>query len=206
MSDPGRVLTYGELEGHADGLGRTLRSLGTGSGDLVGLCLERSAELVVGALGILKAGGAYVALDPSCPQERLRFILRDAGVRVLVGSSETPTALRSEAAFVEVDLAHRAPPAAGAGTAATADENDAAYVIYTSGSTGVPKGVIVEHKSLMNLIRWHQCAFALTEADRATQIASPGFDAAVWQIWPYLTIGASIHIPRREPDGRRCPP
>jgi amino acid adenylation domain-containing protein len=198
VSDPKRVLNYEELDGHADHLGRTLRSLGIESGDLVGLCLERSAELVVGALGILKAGGAYVALDPSYPQERLAFTLRDVGARVLVGGSATPTALRSEAAFVEVDLAHPAPPAVGVGTAPAAGENDAAYVIYTSGSTGVPKGVMVEHKSLMNLIRWHQGAFALTPADRGTQIASPGFDAAVWEIWPYLTIGASIHIPSDE--------
>jgi non-ribosomal peptide synthetase component F len=132
VSDPKRELSYGELDGHADHLGRTLRSLGVESGDLVGLCVERSAELVVGALGILKAGGAYVALDPSYPQERLTFMLRDAGARVVVGSSGIPTALRSEAAFVEVDLAHRAPPAVGVGTAPTAGDNDAAYVIYTS--------------------------------------------------------------------------
>ena len=113
VSDPKRVLTYGELDGHGEQLGRTLRSLGVESGDRVGLCLERSAELVVGALGILKAGGAYVALDPSYPQERLTFLLRDVGARVLVGSSATPTALRSEAAFVEVDLAHPAPRRSG---------------------------------------------------------------------------------------------
>src|ERR1700727_1944389 len=98
VSDPRRALSYGQLEGHAEDLALTLRSLGVESGDLVGLCVERSAELVVGALGILKAGAAYVALDPNYPQERPAFMLRDAGAHVLVGSSATPAALRSQVA------------------------------------------------------------------------------------------------------------
>jgi amino acid adenylation domain-containing protein len=92
---------------------------------------------------------------------------------------------------------------AGPGVAVAGGGNDAAYLIYTSGSSGNPKGVMVEHRSLLNLIRWHQRAFALTSADRGTQIASPGFDAAVWEIWPYLTAGASIHVP---PDEIRADP
>ena len=203
VSDSQRVLTYGELDRYADELGRRLRSLGVGSGDFVGLCVERSAELVVGALGILKAGGVYVALDPSYPQERLSFMLRDSGAGILVGSSGTPSALRSGAAFVDVDLACSAPQVAGLGVAVAGGGNDAAYLIYTSGTSGDPKGVLVEHRSLLNLIRWHQRAFALTSADRGTQIASPGFDAAVWEIWPYLTAGASIHVP---PDEIRADP
>jgi amino acid adenylation domain-containing protein len=203
VSDPKRTLSYCQLEGHAEDLARTLRSLGVESGDLVGLCVERSAELVVGALGILKAGAAYVALDPKYPQERAAFMLHDAGARVLVGSSATPTALRSQAAFVEVELSHRAPPIAAVETPPSAGENALAYVVYTSGSTGVPKGVMVEHRSVANLVRWHRRAFALTATDRGTQIASPGFDAAVWEIWPYLTTGASLHIP---PDEIRADP
>lgn len=198
VSDPRRVLSYGQLERHAEDLARTLRSLGVESGDLVGLCIDRSAELVVGALGILKAGAAYVALDPTYPQERLEFMLRDTGAQVIVGNSATPRGLRSQAAFVEAELSQRTPPVAAVETPASGDENDAAYVVYTSGSTGVPKGVVVEHKSVANLVRWHRRAFALTAADRGTQIASPGFDAAVWEIWPYLTTGASIHIPPDE--------
>jgi amino acid adenylation domain-containing protein len=165
--------------------------------------VERSAALVVGALGILKAGGIYVALDPSYPQERLSFMLRDSGAEVLVGNSGTPVALDSEAVFVDVDLAHPAPPVSGLGVAPAGGGNDVAYLIYTSGSSGAPKGVMVEHRSLLNLTRWHQHAFAVTPADRGTQIASPGFDAAVWEIWPYLTAGASIHVP---PDEIRADP
>ena len=190
VSDSQGVLTYGELDGHADELSRRLRSLGVDSGIFVGLCFERSAALLVGALGILKAGGVYVALDPSYPQERLSFMLRDSGAGILVGSSGTPRALHSEATFVDVDLAHLPPPVAGFSVAAAGGGNDAAYLVYTSGSSGAPKGVIVEHRSLLNLIRWHQREFALTSADRGTQIASPGFDAAVWEIWPYSDRGS----------------
>jgi amino acid adenylation domain-containing protein len=203
VSDSQRVLTYGELDRFSDELSQRLRSLGVDRGVFVGLCVERSVALAVGALGILKAGGVYVALDPSYPQERLSFMLRDSGAGILVGSSETPRALCSEATFVDVDLAHLTRPAAGLGVAAAGGGNDAAYLIYTSGSSGNPKGVLVEHRSLLNLIRWHQRAFAVTPADRGTQIASPGFDAAVWEIWPYLTAGASIHVP---PDEIRADP
>jgi amino acid adenylation domain-containing protein len=198
VSDSQRVLTYGELDSYADELGRRLRSLGVDRGVFVGLCVERSAALVVGALGILKAGGVYVALDPSYPQERLSFMVRDSSAGILVGSSRTPRALRSEATFVDIDLDYLAPAVAGLSVAVAGGGNDAAYLVYTSGSGGVPKGVTVEHRSLLNLIRWHQRAFEVTPADRGTQIASPGFDAAVWEIWPYLTAGASIHIPSDE--------
>ena len=198
VSDSRRVLTYGELDRYSDELGWRLRALDVDSGIFVGLCIERSATLVVGALGILKAGGIYVALDPGYPPERLSFMLRDSGAAVLVGSSETPTVLRSGAVFVDVDLTHPALPMARIGLARAADTNDGAYLIYTSGSSGAPKGVVVEHRSLLNLIRWHQRAFSVTPSDRGTQIASPGFDAAVWEIWPYLAAGASIHVPADE--------
>jgi amino acid adenylation domain-containing protein len=198
VSGPDETLTYGQLERRANQLAHRLRALGVDRDRPVGLCLERSAALVVGAVGILKAGGAYVALDPSHPQERLGFMLRDSGADVLVSSGPVAAQLdTAEAAVValdegrpELDLEPTVAPVAGAG--------DLAYVIYTSGSTGAPKGVLVEHASLRNLIVWHRRAFAITEADRGTQIASPAFDAAVWEMWPYLTAGASIHIPTDE--------
>jgi non-ribosomal peptide synthetase component F len=84
---------------------------------------------------------------------------------------------------------------------------DLAYVVYTSGSSGEPKGVMIEHAALLNLVRWHQAAFAVGPDDRASQVASPGFDAAVWEIWPYLACGAAIHVPaedvRLDPVGLR---
>jgi amino acid adenylation domain-containing protein len=200
VSGPDEMLTYGELERRANQLANHLRTLGLDRGRVVGLCLERSAALIVGALGILKAGCAYVALDPNHPEERLGFMLRDSGADVFVSSGPVAAKLDTGEAVVvaldtgraELDLEPTVAPDPGDSGGALA------YVIYTSGSTGTPKGVPVEHTSLRNLIFWHQRAFAITEADRGTQLASPAFDAAVWEVWPYLTAGASIRIPTDE--------
>lgn len=200
VSGADETLTYGQLERRANQLAHRLRALGVDHDRPVGLCLERSAALVVGALGILKTGSAYVALDPSHPKERLGFMLRDSRAKVLVTSGTVAAQLDAvETAVValnpggaELELEPTAVPETGR------PAGDLAYVIYTSGSTGTPKGVLVEHASLRNLTFWHRRAFAITEADRATQIASPGFDAAVWELWPYLTAGASIHVPTDE--------
>jgi amino acid adenylation domain-containing protein len=200
VSGPDETLTYGQLERRANQLAHRLRALDVDRYPLVGLCLERSAALVVGAVAILKAGCAYVALDPSHPRERLGFMLRDSGAGVLVTSGPVGARLGTAEAGVvaldaggaELDLEPTVAPAA------SEPAGDLAYVIYTSGSTGAPKGVLVEHASLCNLIFWHRRAFAITEADRATQIASPAFDAVVWEMWPYLTAGASIHVPTDE--------
>jgi amino acid adenylation domain-containing protein len=197
VDGPDATLTYAELDRRSDLLARRLRSSDLRPETPIGLCLERSAALIVGALGILKAGAAYVALDPGYPDERLRFMLRDSGTSVVVttaGIAERldagtvvtpPTETVADGDAVGVDPVGRT-------------GSDLAYVIYTSGSTGTPKGVLVEHASLLNLVRWHQAAFGVTAGDRGTQLASPGFDAAVWEIWPYLTAGASIHIPGDE--------
>ena len=189
-------LTYRELDRRANQLAHHLRACGVGA-DVVGLCLERSIDFIVGALGILKAGGAYLPLDPSHPAERLHFMLADARVPVLVtrqsiaerlvaGSWRT-VAVDAEQAEIDAMPTH-VPEGAATG-------DDLSYVIYTSGSTGEPKGVELTHRSLLNLVSWHREAFAVTAADRATQIASLAFDAAVWELWPYLTAGASIHLP-----------
>jgi amino acid adenylation domain-containing protein len=201
VSGPDATLTYGQLERHTDQLARRLRALGVGRERPVGLCLGRSAALVVGALGILKAGGAYVALDPAHPRERLGFMLRDCGADVLVTGGSAAAGLDTgRAAVVTVDAGCAEPePELESTVEQTATGGrDLAYVIYTSGSTGTPKGVLLEHAGLRNLVSWHQHAFAISGADRATQIASPAFDATVWELWPYLTAGASIHIPTDE--------
>jgi amino acid adenylation domain-containing protein len=156
--------------------------------------------MVVAALGILKAGGAYVALDPSHPSDRLSFMIQDCDADLIVTSGPVaPKLAGSRATLVvlgecdaELESEQIAPPAI------TSDPGALAYVVYTSGSTGLPKGVMVPHRGLENLISWHQRTFAVTETDRATQIASPAFDAAVWELWPYLTSGASIHIPAED--------
>jgi amino acid adenylation domain-containing protein len=194
---PDRTLTYGELDAEANRLANYLRARGVGPEVRVGLCLERSAALIVGALGILKAGGAYVPLDAAYPAERLAFMLQDAGVPVLLTQEKLVAQLPVgpwETVALDADAARiaRESPLAPEFTA-TAD--NLAYAVYTSGSTGRPKGVEIEHGGLLNLVCWHQDAFAVTAADRATQLASPAFDAAVWELWPYLTAGAAIVVP-----------
>ncbi|HZC01411.1 MAG TPA: amino acid adenylation domain-containing protein, partial [Gammaproteobacteria bacterium] len=193
-------LSYGALNARANQLAHHLRGLGVGPEVRVGICVERSLELVVGLLGVLKAGGAYVPLDPSYPQARLAFMLEDAKVRVLLTQAHLTERLPETAAgvlCVDADwplMAQQSP----ADPLNLSTPLNLAYVIYTSGSTGTPKGVLVPHKGLLNLVFWHQDAFAVTASDRATQLAGTAFDASVWEIWPYLSKGASLYIVRRE--------
>jgi amino acid adenylation domain-containing protein len=192
-----QALTYRQLNQRANRLAHYLQSRGVGPNVLVGLCVERSVDMVVGLLGILKAGGAYVPMDPAYPTERLVYMLEDSQAPVLVTHQYLGARLPIEpdrlicldtgaAMLSQYDAGDSVP-------GVTAD--DLVYVIYTSGSTGKPKGSLVTHDGLLNLIFWHQRAFGITSADRATQVASPAFDATGWELWPYLTIGASVYLP-----------
>jgi len=189
--------TYEQLDRLSNQFAHHLQSLGVGLETLVGICLQRSPEMVVAALAVLKAGGAYVPLDPDYPVERLRFMLDDARVPVLITRREISQFIgdgRWQTVDMQGDrsLIARHPETAPAPTACA---QNLAYVIYTSGSTGRPKGVQITHDSLLNLIFWHQRAFSISPADRASQLSSVGFDAAVWELWPNLTAGSSIHFP-----------
>jgi amino acid adenylation domain-containing protein len=204
VSAPDGLLDYAQLERRSNQLAHRLRALGVTSETPVGLCLERSAALVVGALGILKAGGAYVALDPSYPEERIEFMLRDSGASIVIACPELAGPLAAAATAITLEPGSTTLDDEPADSvAADSNPGELAYVIYTSGSTGLPKGVLVEHSSLVNLVRWHHRAFSMTDADRSTLIASPGFDAVVWELWPALTAGASLHVP---PDALRTDP
>jgi amino acid adenylation domain-containing protein len=192
------ALTYGELNSRANQLAHHLRLLGVGPEVVVGLCVERSLDFVVAALGIMKSGGAYLPLDPATPKARIASILSDSQVSVLItghSMAESLAAGNWRVLAMDTDWPVIARHPSESPTAEALRGEDLAYVIYTSGSTGEPKGVEITHASLSNLIFWHRNAFGVTPADRATQLASPGFDAAVWEIWPYLTAGASVHIP-----------
>lgn len=189
-------LSYAELDARANALARSLRDEGVGPEVLVGIGLERSLEMVVAALATLKAGGAYVPLDPSYPEDRLLFMLGDSGARVLLTHGALGERLAAGSwKTIDVDLdAAALDERPAASVERSLSPGDLAYVIYTSGTTGRPKGVEVTHGSLSNLVAWHLRAFGVTASDRATQLAGPGFDAAVWEIWPALAAGASLHL------------
>lgn len=197
---PEAVLSYGELSARADRLARTLRDLGVRRGDLVGQCVERSASLVVAALGIARAGAAYVAIDPMYPADRVQWMLQDSDATAVVSDATTAARLGPYGGRPTVvvadggDLADSAPDDGDRPLPSSPLPDEVAYVVYTSGSTGQPKGVLVEHAGLSNLVEWHRAAFELSARDRGTQISSPGFDAAVWEIWPSLSVGAAIHV------------
>jgi amino acid adenylation domain-containing protein len=194
------ALTYAGLNARANRLARHLVRLGVGPEARVGVCLERGPELMVCTLAVLKAGGAYVAMDPAYPPARLALMLRDSGAAVLL--TDGRGAAPAEQDGVHVVRVDRDADAFAAESAADllnrVSPRNAAYVVYTSGTTGTPKGVVVEHASLGALCAWHVRAFGVREADRATQVAGPGFDAAVWEVWPYLTSGASVHVAPEE--------
>src|SRR2546426_8486775 len=191
-----RRLTSGRLEARAERLANRLRSLGVGHDVIVGLHFESSPAMVVGALGILKAGGAYLALDAAHPLERLAFLLNDAKPRLVVTADHLADRLpRGDWLPIPLDPEGRdGGPEPPERRRIPWSSEDLAYVIYTSGSTGQPKGVEITHGGLMNLVSWHQRAFSITRDDRATQLSALGFDAAVWELWPYLTAGASVHL------------
>ncbi|HKS99254.1 MAG TPA: amino acid adenylation domain-containing protein, partial [Rugosimonospora sp.] len=155
---------------------------------------ERGADFIGAALGTWLAGAAYLPLDPGSPRARLRAVLEDARPSVVLCSAALAgTAPATGATELVVDPAARYPGPPPAVHPAPAGDPDA-YVIYTSGTTGQPKGVVVGHRALGNLVRWHVRAYGVGRGDRALHTAGLGFDAAVWEIWPYLACGAAVVV------------
>lgn len=191
-----QVLTYRELDSRSTKLAALLRSRGVGTGSRVGICLHRSPAFAVAALGIWKAGAAFVPLDASDPTNRLSMLLEDSEADVVVTHQRAAGALPAGhwTTVVLDDQGCLGIPASAKFRSTRVQPEDLAYVIFTSGSTGRPKGVQITHANLLNLIRWHVRAFAVSASDRATVQASPGFDAAVWELFPYLCVGASVHV------------
>jgi amino acid adenylation domain-containing protein len=203
LVDASSGVSYGQLWERSADLAQTLRARGVSPGDFVGLCVERSPELVTGALAIMRAGAAYVAIDQAYPDERINWMLEDSGAAAVLTDAANAARLTGPP-VVRVDTAETSPTV---GQLPEPAEPDLAYVVYTSGSTGTPKGVLVGHDNLVNLIEWHCAEFGVTAVDRCTQVASPGFDAAVWEIWPALAAGATLlFVPealRTDPGGLR---
>ncbi|WP_246797359.1 non-ribosomal peptide synthetase [Burkholderia perseverans] len=205
LSHDGTTLSYGELNARANRLARRLVALGVRPDARVAVCMERGAELVVALLAVLKAGGAYVPMDPAYPAERLAYLLADSA----------PVAVLTQAGTADLIAAADAPALPRIIVDATDNDNDndsdaadaanldldglhahhLAYVIYTSGSTGQPKGVMVEHRQLDNLIDWHVSCFGLRAGSRTTATAGVAFDASAWELWPALACGATLLLP-----------
>ena len=188
-------LTYGELDYRANQLARRLKELGVAANTAVAVCVRRSPLAALASLAVMKAGAAYLPIDPNYPRERLSFILSDSRAPIVLSDStvagKVPEGNWRLLLLDREEVAGRTPAAP---ETTEIGPNHLAYVIYTSGSTGTPKGVEITHANLLNLVFWHQKAFAVTADDRAAQFASFGFDAAVWELWPHLAAGATVHI------------
>ena len=188
-----RRLSYAELDAHANQLAHRLQRLGVGPDVLVGVCAERSVELVVGLLAVLKAGGAYVPLDPEYPAERLHDMMADAGLGVVLMQSRLASSMPVPAGVKCIELDRQD------SRQDTSDEDDSAprleldpehlaYMIYTSGSTGKPKGAANTHGGLCNRLGWMQGAYGLTPGDVVLQKTPFSFDVSVWEFfWPLMT-------------------
>jgi amino acid adenylation domain-containing protein len=189
--------SYSDLERSANQLANRLLSRGAGLDTVVALALERSPQFIAAALAVMKCGAAYLPLDLAHPVRRLCFMLKDAGARLVVTRENfVELFARAGVQTVTVDAERDAISAQSTERPDVEVPADAlAYIIYTSGSTGEPKGVEVTHRNLSNLVSWHARAFDLDEHDRATFQAGVGFDAAVWEIWPHLAVGATIYLP-----------
>jgi amino acid adenylation domain-containing protein len=189
-------LTYGEMNARANILAGYLRSLGAGPEVLVGISLERSFDQIISILAVMKSGGAFLPLDPTWPASRLRKLLDDAQAPLVVTSAEHAELLTANGrtAIVPGRDQDKIASAVSSEIVPKVRRENLAYVIYTSGSTGEPKGAEVTHGNLLNLIFWHRSAFGVTASDRASHLAGLAFDASVWEVWPYLTAGATVAL------------
>ena len=201
VSDPQTALTYAELGERAGRLAADLAARGVGPESVVAVYANRSASLVVGQLAVLRAGAAYLPLDPDYPVRRISELLAASGAAAVLTTSTLASQLpeyansvllldQVAAAYDPVDDPQVRP-------------DSLAYVIYTSGSTGRPKGVQATHGGLANLVGWFRQSHELGAGDRSTLIASPAFDASVWEIWPTLATGGTLVVP---PDDVRAAP
>jgi amino acid adenylation domain-containing protein len=189
-------LTYSQLNAHANQLAHYLQNLGVGTEVLVGICVERSLEMLVGILGILKAGGGYVPLDPTYPQERLAFMLSDAQTPVLLTQERLlPTLPNTQARIVCLDkdwedIALQSPE----NPHSNLTSENLAYVIYTSGSTGTPKGTLITHQGLVNYLSWCIDAYPLEKGKGSCVHSSIAFDATITGLFAPLLVGNQVQL------------
>jgi amino acid adenylation domain-containing protein len=194
-------ISYSQLNVRANQLARQLCDIGAGPGIVVGICLDRSIELIVALLAVLKSGAAYLPLDPEFPAERLAFMLGDSGARILLASEvraielELPADIRClDPAALSEELSLRD----GANLEWVGDGNDPVYVIYTSGSTGRPKGVVIPHRALLNLLNSMRQRPGLTEKDVLAAVTTVSFDISGLEIYLPLVVGGRVELISRE--------
>ncbi len=192
-----QVLSYAELNGYANRLAHQLIELGVQADQRVAICVDRSPSRIAGLLAVLKAGGAYVPLDPAYPSDRLAYMLNDAAPLVVLADNTGRTVLGEDALtrLTVLDPNNLPDQPDNNPQIPVLTSRHLAYVIYTSGSTGMPKGVMVEHRGLVNLIRDKINQFDIHSHSRMLQFASFGFDASVWEIMMALCGGATLDIP-----------
>ncbi|HMS34192.1 MAG TPA: amino acid adenylation domain-containing protein [Ignavibacteria bacterium] len=189
-----RQLTYGELNRRSNQLAAYLSKLGVSTGDLCGLCVERSLEMVTGILGILKAGAAYIPIDPEYPQSRVEFMIKDSKAKVLITQKSLAIDLPkgiSKIVYIDDDWKDISKED-DKNSESNATLNNTAYVIYTSGSTGQPKGVMISHASIVNHMLWMKDVFKFDSSDSVFQKTPFSFDASVWEFYMPLIIGGRL--------------
>lgn len=204
ITEGDKTVTYQELNAKAAQVAGFLTAKGWVQGELVAICMPRSLEKLVAMLGIWKAGGAYLPIDPSYPTGRIDFIIENAGVsKAIVATQfnrdelilESPVPEREGLLQIHLDELEAVMTGEDAPVIIPSTKaDDLAYVIYTSGSTGLPKGVKISHAALNNLIQWHQQAYTVATNAKASVLAGVGFDASVWEVWPYLASGATVSL------------
>ena len=196
------ALNYGQLNERANQVAHLLRERGVRPGQIVGIMVERSFAMIIGIFGIMKAGAAYLPLSPDDPPDRIRYVLADAGVGLLLVHGATVTK-----AIPGVQVINLEQPGLYTGPSHNPPlvnkPEDLAYVIYTSGSTGKPKGVMIEHRSVVNRLHWMQCAYPIDHRDVILQKTSYCFDVSVWELFWWALEGASLCL--LMPRGERLP-
>src|ERR1700733_9716677 len=201
-----RSLNYAELNYKANQLAPLLIDQGVGPETIVGICVERSVEMVISLLGVLKAGGAYLPLDPGYPQERLVYMLEDARPLCVISVGDAVEVLPSGTSLLRLDdieIQEQIQKQSGESPLHELKPEHPAYVIYTSGSTGRPKGVPNEHGAVVNRLEWMQLAYGLSESDAVLQKTPYSFDVSVWEFfWPLLN-GSRLGMAR--PGGHKGP-
>ncbi|MCB2311580.1 amino acid adenylation domain-containing protein [Clostridium tagluense] len=195
-------ITYGELDRKSEVLAYELQQKGVTRDSIVGIIVKRSLKMIIGILGILKAGGAYLPIDPDTPAERLNYIIEDSGMKLAVTQTRYYDCCHmvSEVIDLEDDTIYgkKVKP-----IEMINQPRDLAYVIYTSGSTGNPKGVMIEHTSVINRINWMQKKYALTKDDVIIQKTPFTFDVSVWEMFWWMFVGAKVCF--LIPDGEKNP-